>query len=280
MINNQTRVLNCVPSNHSSNDWTYEDGYDAGLLERLSDIPPQESLEETKPAAFNSDLRTDWWIVGDQGETGSCVGWAVEAALRYHFTKAGYIKTASNCSFSIQQLWMSAKQTCRQGSGSTSLYLEKAATQIKTALDTARKYGVVEESVLPFNHGNCAFSQNSFSLQASRHRLMAYLNLGRDAWTWIQWLKSQGPIIARLDVDNSWMDIGPDGKLLRYERPYHGGHAVCLVGFKNGRFIIRNSWGKNWGNQGYAFASVVYVMSAITEAYGILGVHRLPLSFS
>jgi C1A family cysteine protease len=33
----------------------------------------------------------------------------------------------------------------------------------------------------------------------------------------------------------------------------HGGHAVMAVGYNDEvrRFIIRNSWGSNWGNRGY-----------------------------
>lgn len=30
-----------------------------------------------------------------------------------------------------------------------------------------------------------------------------------------------------------------------------GGHAVTVVGYDNLGFIIRNSWGKDWGNEGY-----------------------------
>ena len=36
------------------------------------------------------DLREPWWKVGEQGSTGSCVGWAVgDGLLRWHFVKAG-----------------------------------------------------------------------------------------------------------------------------------------------------------------------------------------------
>jgi C1A family cysteine protease len=32
----------------------------------------------------------------------------------------------------------------------------------------------------------------------------------------------------------------------------YGGHAVVLVGYNEDGFIVRNSWGHNWGNQGYS----------------------------
>lgn len=32
---------------------------------------------------------------------------------------------------------------------------------------------------------------------------------------------------------------------------YRGSHAMTVVGYKKNKFIIRNSWGKDWGNKGY-----------------------------
>lgn len=56
-----------------------------------------------------------------------------------------------------------------------------------------------------------------------------------------------GPIVAGLPV---YQDRDPyfwlDG------RDYAGGHAVCLTGWNSRGFILRNSWGKNWGtDKGY-----------------------------
>jgi C1A family cysteine protease len=44
--------------------------------------------------------------------------------------------------------------------------------------------------------------------------------------------------------------------------PTHlGGHAVCAVGYDDARrlFIIRNSWGPQYGDQGYYYMSYDYV---------------------
>ena len=41
---------------------------------------------------------------------------------------------------------------------------------------------------------------------------------------------------------------------VRRER-FLGGHAVLLVGYDKNRecYIVRNSWGKNWGDSGYFY---------------------------
>ena len=47
-----------------------------------------------------------------------------------------------------------------------------------------------------------------------------------------------------------------------------GGHAVCLVGYAQEHFIVRNSWGTRWGDAGSAYASDAYAEQAFTETYG------------
>ena len=53
------------------------------------------------PAAF--DLRAAWWDVGDQGETGSCVGWALaDSVLRRQLVGAGRLAEAERLRAAIR----------------------------------------------------------------------------------------------------------------------------------------------------------------------------------
>ena len=49
-----------------------------------------------------------------------------------------------------------------------------------------------------------------------------------------------------------------------------GGHAIALIGYTPDRFIVRNSWGKDWGDKGFGYATDQYAEEAFTEAYGVV----------
>jgi len=65
-----------------------------------------------------------------------------------------------------------------------------------------------------------------------------------------------------------------------YWRPYenpngeYGGHAMCVVGYDDnmhgGSFEIQNSWGTDWGNNGYIWISYNTFASFVYEAYEII----------
>lgn len=57
-----------------------------------------------------------------------------------------------------------------------------------------------------------------------------------------------GPCVGGLPVYNSYKTEFWDKK-----GDFEGLHAVCIVGYTEDGFIIRNSWGESYGEDGYAF---------------------------
>ncbi|MBP6389276.1 MAG: C1 family peptidase [Flavobacteriales bacterium] len=253
------RILNCMPSQGTEKDWTTLTADRVGALRARAALPKSK------------DLREPWWEVGDQGETGSCVGWAcAEGVLRWHFVKAQ--RLANNRRLSTRFTWMAAKEIDEFTDAPTS-FIDADGTSLKAALDVSRKYGAVLDSVLPFGRGRLyAGETEDFYAIASERKIMRYFNLGRDPSAWRRWIATNGPILARLDCDNTFMEAKETrGKLVRYRASDQlGGHAVCLVGYTPEHFIVRNSWGTTiWGDKGFAYASRAYAEAAFTETYGV-----------
>jgi len=253
------RILNCVPSSDTESDWEFHNAEDAGVLASSARTPRSK------------DLRDDtWWQVGDQGATGSCVGWAsADSVLRWHFVQAGRIAKTDVLSTRFQ--WMAAKETDQFVRQPTS-FIESAGTSLKSALDVARRWGSVRDRDLPFKSGKLYVGEEAtFYAIATQLKIASYFNLGSTLGNWRTWLANNGPILTRLDVDSTWdKATATKGKLTTY-RPTtaRGGHAIALVGYTTTGFIVRNSWGTNWGDGGYAYASNAYAGKAFTEAYGV-----------
>lgn len=258
-IETPVRILNCEPSPATESDWAPADAQGAGILAAALQIPPSK------------DLREPWWKIGDQRSTGSCVGWATaDGVLRWHFVQIGRI--AKNKRLSARFIWMAAKETDEFRSRPTT-FIEMDGTSLKAALDVARKYGAVHEKILPFRSSTlcCDKDAKTFYALASQLKIAGYFNLGRDFAAWREWLAFQGPILARVEVDATWYAATDNqGKLGEYQpTTSQGGHAITLVGYTPEHFIVRNSWGKDWGDDGFGYASLAYADAGMTEAYGI-----------
>ena len=254
------RVLNCLPSRERENDWGLDNAVAAGHMAGEPPIPEKV------------DLRDSWWKIGDQKDTGSCVGWAAaDSVLRWHFQKAGKLDEAKR--LSPRFTWMASKETDIY-TGRPTTFIESDGTFLKAALEVARKWGAVPDDVLPFESGELYKGEAiTFYAIAAKYRISSYFNLGVNLKEWRRWIANNGPILTRLDCDDTWMNaLSTDGLLDTYHsESASGGHAVALVGYTKDRFIVRNSWGTDhWGNQGFGFASKAYAQDAFTEAYGVV----------
>jgi Papain family cysteine protease len=256
------RVLNVVPSRETDTDFQFENADAAGLVAAPAAIPKAKDLRET------------WWKIGDQGTTGSCVGWATaDSLLRWHFVKAGRIKNTEL--MSKRFIWMASKETDEFSSMPTT-FIENAGTSLKSALDVARKFGSVKENVLTFDGGALyPGTPETFYALAAQLKISSYFNLslnrGGSIEGWRRWIATNGPLLTRLDVDRTWDDADVNKGNMDVYKPNtkRGGHAVSIVGYTADRFIVRNSWGTGWGDKGFGYASLAYAKDAFTEAYGI-----------
>ena len=91
-------ILNCVESQKTDSDWTFEDAIDTEAITVLRRIPASK------------DLRESWWDIRDQKTTGACVGFATaDSVLRWHFVKGKKILRSQKTS--PRFIWMANKET-------------------------------------------------------------------------------------------------------------------------------------------------------------------------
>ena len=62
-------------------------------------------------------------------------------------------------------------------------------------------------------------------------------------------LYTNGPCLIAFPVYNN----GNEMWIKNNDNNFMGGHAMCVVGYLEDSFIIRNSWGNYWGDNGYCY---------------------------
>jgi hypothetical protein len=268
----RVRVLNCAPSRIRPED--VDPTYGTHPLE---DIFPEKV-----------DLRKSWWDIGNQGETGSCVGWAVaDSVLRWHFVEAGRLPEEKH--LSARFMWMAAKETDDDTREPTT-FIEYAETKIEAGLKIAKTFGIVDEDTLPFSPtvmyaGDVA----DFYNRASQFKIADYKSLlapneesildSNLVCKWLAENKQQGggPIVVRMGTDPAFISAKKDSSILERfdarEAASRKDHCAALIGYYTEGdkkfFILRNSWGPEWGDDGYAYLSKEYLEAAVQEAWHV-----------
>jgi len=215
------------------------------------------------------DLRRPWHPVGDQGETASCVGWAIaDSCLRWQLVEAGRLDPGQR--LSARYVWMSAKET-DQREEYPSTFLEYDGTSLKAGLDVVRKWGVPLEEELAWEGGLATIPPEQFNRSARRRKIMAYFNLqaGDRFVEWRKWLHQNGPVLVLIAQDTNFRTCSGDLTTFAADT-VNGSHAAALYGYTPESFLLRSSWGTDWGDAGYARLGLDYAAQAVIESYGVM----------
>ena len=85
-------------------------------------------------------------------------------------------------------------------------------------------------------------------IQASEHKIKGYAQV-QTLNGLKQSLNENGPCLIAFPVYNYSMELWKQQE----DESLIGGHAMTIVGYVEDSFIIRNSWGAQWGDDGYCY---------------------------
>jgi C1A family cysteine protease len=135
-----------------------------------------------------------------------------------------------------------------------------AGAFIRDGLKVVNKKGAPLESLWPYNINQFTIQPNTAAYtDAAKRKVTGYqrcvdFNAVKAA------LAAGNPVVVGFDVYASFetVQVARTG-IMPYPNVSReqllGGHAVCLVGYKDAtqQFIARNSWGTSWGDRGYFY---------------------------
>lgn len=240
----------------------------ANIYESLADDSTKNPLPEA------ASLQRFAPQVGDQGHQGSCVAWSSAYAARTIEEAVSTGKDPNNARFSPSFLFSQIGLDNCDGS-----YIERA-------MEFMTQSGSVPYDEFPYDERDCSRQPDVNLLQEARqYRMRGFNRLTRGDRNDVIDLRaikeniSQGaPVVIGMEVGSSYMQpmLGQDVWNPTAEdrsKIGFGGHAQCVVGYDDkkygGAFLLMNSWGPQWGNNGFAWVRYRDFRYFVREAYGI-----------
>ncbi len=202
------------------------------------------------------DLRRYMTTVEDQGQIGSCTANATAGAYEYLLNRN---QGVSNYDVSRLFLYYNTRAIRHQEN-------QDAGGIICDVLETLNKDGICNEKTWPYVENRFRQKPNAQSYEeALKNKISKYACVPNDLDTWKSALAEGYPIIFGITIFPSFQNPR-NGKISmpkRGERP-DGGHAMCCVGYSDPDrvFIVRNSWGHQWGDGGYCYIPYDYMMNS------------------
>jgi C1A family cysteine protease len=225
------------------------------------DLTYDASHKTLQQLPANADLRKSCPPIYDQGQLGSCTGNAIAGAIEF-----GSKKQNLSYDFMPSRLFIYYNERMIEGT----INIDNGA-EIRNGIKSVNKQGVCAEAIWQYNDGTVAFKKKPTTkcyTEALKHQVLSYQRVDRNLNQMKACLAEGFSFVFGFTVyDEFEGDIVAKTGVLNMPQPkkvVQGGHAVLCVGYddKTKRFIIRNSWGKDWGKDGYFTMPYDYLMNS------------------
>jgi C1A family cysteine protease len=225
----------------------------SGLLKQVP--TGKESMMTLQAPVTGLPASIDWRSyvtpVKDQGNCGSCWAFATTAGLESAILINDKLPGVDDNRAEEILLSCSGAGSCNGG------YIDRAS-------DFIRGTGLPPESYFPYTvaatDDKCSNASAGWPFATRQITAWTYVTTNSASLAAIKnALNSYGPLVTTMDVYADFFYYA--GGVYEYAYgAYQGGHAILIVGYMDdatvsggGYFVVKNSWGTGWGNQGYFY---------------------------
>lgn len=209
-----------------------------------STLPPTVDLRSKCPPVYN------------QGKLGSCTANAIGAA--YQFDEQ---KQQNEDTFMPSRLFIYYNERSMEGTVN-----EDSGAEIRDGIKSISKVGVCHEDIWTYDISRFTVKpcQEAYD-DAQKHHGLKYFRLSQNIDEMKHCLANGYPFVFGFSVYESFESehVARSGymNLPLSNDKYIGGHAVMAVGYTDENFIVRNSWGSDWGDEGYFYMPYAYILN-------------------
>jgi C1A family cysteine protease len=223
--------------------------------DKKSRNPQKFSVGAQQDSPTIVDLRPFMTAVESQGDTNSCTANAMAGAYEYLDNRL------NGQAADVSRLFIYYNARAIEGS------IEKdEGAYLSDCVKVVRKYGACTEETWPFTPDDVTSKPPKAAYrEAAQFRIEDAASVDIDLDVMRSCLAEGYPFVFGLQLFESFNGAGGNGGLVPMPDPdnekHEGGHAMLCVGYSDADrvFIIRNSWGEEWGDAGYAYVPYDYM---------------------
>jgi C1A family cysteine protease len=142
-------------------------------------------------------------------------------------------------------------------------------TSIFSGLNILHNLGVCSEELYPYNTiSEIAPSEEAYK-NASENKIIAYNAIDQNLHQLKATLINGYPILFGFNIYSSFLleSVSENGNITipSDDEELIGQHAAVIIGYDDGDkvFLLRNSWGSEWGDSGYGYIPYEYVLNPV-----------------
>lgn len=230
---------------------------------RFDPYDPRDQIFVAPPRILpvRVDHREECTRVNDQGSEGSCTGHALAAAAELlYWRKLGRPPDLS-------ERWAYEKARVHDEWPGT----DYEGSSIRGAVKGWLKEGICDERHWPYRPGKPGAPKAKAAENALTHPLAKYERcLGLDNIRHA--IHHRGVVLAGATIHQGWQEaVGEEVIPFAPGKKALGGHAFALVGYDDraGHFWVKNSWGTDWGKDGFAGLTYQDALLNVMDAWTV-----------
>jgi C1A family cysteine protease len=224
--------------------------------------PATGSTDDTSTLPSRIDLSDKFPTPSDQGNQNSCVGWAI-----------AYVKTYQEA---LEIGWSVANNDSERLFSPAFIYNQVNAnsdygSKISDALDLVVNKGAATLASMPYDSSFSAYlvqPTDAAKTEAENYKANNWGSLGSEDDMKAALANTQ-PVIVSMAVFDTLKNLKGTNSVYNTEGTYLGDHAVAIVGYDDdyeggGAYKLINSWGTEWGDEGFFWLPYEFLSTTIT----------------
>ena len=223
-------------------------------LTEFHDQPLKETYVPHTVTERQIDMRKGFTDVKSQGELGACTAFSLTSIMEY------IVKTGSGNDIDLSELFL--YYNTRLGDGTENL---NTGTSIHDAIQALSKYGICLEEYMHYDPASLTEKPSEEAYADGKGRIVIEAKNVERKLDDIKSALSDGyPVAISLNITENFGDVNKgfvSTPTTDEIDNIKGSHAMVICGYsdKEKFFIVRNSWGKDFGDAGYCYIPYMYI---------------------